>query len=348
MEPGMVHLGVVREIYPLLQERGADSEKVISEAGLDPALFDDGTNVVSFRAVGRLVRNCVLHTGILHFGMLVGARATLHSLGLVGSVMRHSATTGAALAALEAHLGVQNRGAVPQLEVSGDIAVFSFLPYDLGMIGAASYVEGGIATTVSAIRELVGHEWAPSEVLLPRAQPFQLKPYWHYFRAPVRFNQELAAIVFPAAFLETPVKGADPNVLRELMIQVTFLEDSSHHNISDRLRRLVRKQLVHAHCSVDGIAHSLDMNRRTLNRRLKAEGTTARKLADEMRFEVARQLLAETGLELSAVAAALDFSEPAAFNHAFRRWAGCTPSEWRRLHAEPYDAVPHNNTGGGA
>ncbi|WP_147029534.1 helix-turn-helix domain-containing protein, partial [Methylobacterium oxalidis] len=39
---------------------------------------------------------------------------------------------------------------------------------------------------------------------------------------------------------------------------------------------------------------------------------------------------ADTSMNLGQISAALDFSEPAALTHAFRRWSGMTPSAWRR------------------
>ncbi|WP_436643994.1 AraC family transcriptional regulator [Microbaculum sp. FT89] len=330
----------MREAYNVLHDLGANPDRLISASGLNPGLFEDGNNLVPFVSVGQLIADCARETECGHFGLLIGARAHIDSLGLVGAVMRNSATVGAALAELEAHLGIQNRGAVPYLEVSEDLALFCFLPYKRGMVGAGLYSEGGLATTVSVLRDLAGPEWSPLEVLIPRKQPSRLDSYWHFFRAPVRFDQEIAALVFPASLLETPIPGADPDLLRELMTQVRFLGRDSDRSVSDRLRRLIRRQLVNAHCTVDSIAHSLDLNRRTLNRRLRAEGTTVRRLMGEVRFEVACQLISDTELGLSAIAAALDFSEPAAFNHAFRRWAGCTPTEWRnRVEREPF-AVP--------
>jgi len=334
IQPGLLHLGVVREAYSILNDLGADTEGLVSGAGMDPDLFENGNNLVPIRAVGQLIIDASRETDCGHLGMLIGARARIESLGLVGAVMRNSATLGAALAVLEAHLGIQNRGAVPYLEVDGDLAIFSFLPYSQGMVGAGLYAEGGAATAVSIIRDLIGADWAPVEVMLPRQAPPRVEPYWRFFRSPIRFGQEVASLVFAADRLETPIADADPDVLRDLMEQVRFLESDSDQSVTDRLRRLIRRQLVHSHCSVDSIAHSLHLNRRTLNRRLKAEGTTVRQLLGETRFEVACQLIADSGLELSAVAAALDFSEPAAFNHAFHRWAGCAPSEWRRLRTD--------------
>ena len=46
LPPGYIHLGVSKEIAPTLREFGVEPDPVIREAGLDPHLFDDGTNVI--------------------------------------------------------------------------------------------------------------------------------------------------------------------------------------------------------------------------------------------------------------------------------------------------------------
>ena len=78
------------------------------------------------------------------------------------------------------------------------------------------------------------------------------------------------------------------------------------------------------------MAGRLSVHRRTLNRRLKSEGTGFKTIVDEMRSAMARHMLADTELPLAHIAAALDFSEPAAFTRAFQRWSGgVPPSVWR-------------------
>jgi len=77
------------------------------------------------------------------------------------------------------------------------------------------------------------------------------------------------------------------------------------------------------------------MHRRTLTRRLNAQGTAYRKVANAVRFEIARQLLAEPNMTIAQIAAMLKFSEPGAFTRAFRRWSGGqTPSAWRAQHCK--------------
>jgi AraC-like DNA-binding protein len=76
-------------------------------------------------------------------------------------------------------------------------------------------------------------------------------------------------------------------------------------------------------------AQIFNMSRRTLSRRLRAEGTTYEALLDEVRYEVACQLLGHTDMLVRGVAETLDYADSAAFTRAFCRWSGTTPARWR-------------------
>jgi AraC-like DNA-binding protein len=71
------------------------------------------------------------------------------------------------------------------------------------------------------------------------------------------------------------------------------------------------------------------MHPRTMNRNLQAEGTSFRSLLNESRFQVARQLMAGTRIGVTDIALTLGYSEPSGFTHAFKRWSGTAPIEWR-------------------
>ncbi|MPR10412.1 AraC family transcriptional regulator [Microvirga tunisiensis] len=329
---GYVQLGVAKEIAPTLREFGLDPEPIIRAAGLDPSLFEDGTNLIPHRALGRLLALSVARTLCRHFGLLVGCRATILSLGLVGRLMLHSETFGDALRGLVAHLGVQDRVVVPSLDVAGDTAVFSHAVYQPGMESGDQITDGSIACAVNAIRALLGADWAPSEVLLPRGRPVDMEPYRRHFRAPVRFDQEMAALVFPSHCLEHRIAGADPLLRTMLEERISQLKGAQGCEFSDDIRRLLRVRLTGDRCSADDIAELLTIHRRTLSRRLKDGGAGYRGITNEIRFEIARQLLRDTEVPLGQIAAALDYSEASAFTRAFRRWSGETPTAWRARH----------------
>ena len=57
-------------------------------------------------------------------------------------------------------------------------------------------------------------------------------------------------------------------------------------------------------------------------------------MADQGRFEIARQLIEHTDIPFMQIAAALGFSEASAFTRAFQRWSGDSPSAWRASHRQ--------------
>jgi AraC-like DNA-binding protein len=328
--PGDLRLGVASGIWTALRDLGADPEQVIADGGHAPRIFDDSATLISHAALGRLYRHCAERTNCPHFGLLVGEKASLSSLGLVGMLMKSSDTLGEALRVLEAYLRIINRGAVVRVEADAEIVVLSYSVYEPGGgEGVAQFSDGALAAALRVICELCGTQLEPSEVLIPRRPPADLEPYRRVFRAPVRFNEEAAALVFPAQWLEMHLPSSDVAAHEALELRLIAIEKAAGFDLRDQLLRMLRIELVRTKSSASAMAHRLSIHRRTLNRRLKAEGIEFRTLADAVRFAVARQLLSDTDIPLAKIAAALDFSEPAAFTRAFRRWSGRVPSSWR-------------------
>ncbi|MBM6581218.1 AraC family transcriptional regulator [Microvirga sp. BT689] len=329
LAPGYIHLGVSKEIVPTLRELGVDPDPVIRAAGLDPRLFDDSMNVIPFAALGRLYTLCVARTGCAHFGLLVGRRASILSLGLVGRLMRHSHTIGDAVRALASNLSVEDRAVVPSLTTSDGTVLLTYATYPVESSSVEQILDAAVGVTVNILRTLCGSDWRPSEALLPRVAPADQSLYRHHFRAPVRFNQESASIVFPARDLDLRIAGADALLRAMLEEKIQRLKGDPGSEFSDDIRRLLRTRLTSNRCSADDIAELLAMHRRTLSRRLKDSGLGYRAISNEIRFEIARQLLQHTSVPLGEIAAALGYSEASAFTRAFRRWSGQTPTAWR-------------------
>ena len=68
---------------------------------------------------------------------------------------------------------------------------------------------------------------------------------------------------------------------------------------------------------------------RTLRRKLEAEGTTYKQILSDVRKHLAINYLRETRMSTDDIAAALGFNEVTSFRHAFKRWTGKTPGEFR-------------------
>jgi AraC-like DNA-binding protein len=320
-------VGSLVEIPALLREFGARPAEVLTSVGLAPGALDHADNRIPFAAADALLGACVATTGCPHFGLLVGERCHLSHFGALSQLMRNSSTVGEALGALAVHHRLNSDvGAVFLLEHEDSISL-GYTIYRGNVRHPGQIYDVAMAITCNLLRELCGPRWAASEVVLSRAKPLDQTPYRRHFRAPLRFDHDHSALRFPAHWQERALPGADPERHRAL----TAAFEAQHSGVlASRLHRALRLQLLHGKSSGDDLAQTLSLQRRTLSRRLSAQGTSFQKVLDEVRFDVARQLLEHTRAPISEVAAALCYAEVSAFMHAFRRWTGTTPGQWRR------------------
>ena len=316
-------------IPELLRTMGVAPEALLAEAGLDLKLFQDGDSTISYAARGRLLGLCAARTRCGHFGLLVGQRAGLSSLGLVGFLVQHSPDVGTALRSLVRYLHLHVRGAVPTLAVQGDSASVGYAIYQPGLEATDQTGDGAIATAVNILRELCGPDFEASEVLLAHAQPGDIRPFRRFFRAPLRFRAEQYAVVFPSRWLGRRLPAAEPELRRMLQKQIEELEATHRLDFPEQVRRVLRSALLTGMADEDKIAALFAIHTRTLHRRLRAFETRFSKLLDESRYQYACQMLQDDRMAAGQIAAALGYSEPSAFTRAFRRWSGTTPSAWR-------------------
>lgn len=98
-----------------------------------------------------------------------------------------------------------------------------------------------------------------------------------------------------------------------------------------RTRAVLIEALPSGQVSVESIARRLAMSPRTLQRRLRREGTTFKEVVGETRKSLALHYLGQTQLSYGEIAYLLGFKEPNSFFRAFQSWTGTTPESQRRM-----------------
>jgi AraC-like DNA-binding protein len=320
-------VGLLAEVPGLLRELGADPADVIASAGLDPDGLDDPENWIAFVTIGRLLHACAVKTGCQHFALLVGQRTRISHLGLPGQLALRSPTLGAALRIFAVYQHLNSQGVVTSLQEKDGVAMVGPVIYQKVAEHVEHMYDLSVAATLSFVRELVGARWRPERVLFSHSKPAHASVYRSIFQATCQFDAERTALVFPARMLDRELASGDPEQLRTLEAQAQARNDL---DFDLRLRRTLRTMLLAQSASAEQVAQLLLIHRRTLNRRLKAEGTTFQAILDEVRFETACELLDTARIPVSKIAVALGYSETSAFSRAFRRWSGATPVERRR------------------
>ncbi len=315
----------------LLREFGVDPDAVMAGAGVDPRWLDDAEHRIAFDTVGRLLDGCVRATGCAHFGLLAGQRLDEGALGALGTLVRHGETVGTALRDLVLYLHLHDRGAVPMLLNLGPTrTALGYAIYRRDTPGREQIVDGALAVVFQILRRLCGPQWRPGVVMFAHRAPADKAPFSSLFGAPLRFDAELSAVVFPSRWLAQPIAGADPAVRAALQ---DALQEASRRDtgpLSDQVRRALHSTaFAEGRSAAPQIAHLLGLHERQLRRLLRQEGASFRQIASEARLAVAQQLLGDTRLPLPDIAAALSYSDVTALSRAFKRRTGQRPAAWR-------------------
>jgi AraC-like DNA-binding protein len=101
-------------------------------------------------------------------------------------------------------------------------------------------------------------------------------------------------------------------------------------------RAKLMSQLSGGEVGLGTLARSMHMSERTLRRRLSERGTNYQSLLDELRSTRARTLVGHGAEPVDRIAQQLGFADTSSFFHAFKRWTGQTPAQFRRgVRAEP-------------
>lgn len=178
--------------------------------------------------------------------------------------------------------------------------------------------------------EILGQPFRPTQVHLAHDGRGRRAAYRAHFGCEVYFDSEPSRLVFDPVLLESPLPQSDPESLGQLQQQCQLLiaKLSRQGQFVDHVRMIMLARPGYFP-DIDFVAEKLGISVRTLRRRLGEEGGSYRAMLDEIRYGLAREYLAGTGLPMEEIAHLLGYSEAGNFTHAFRRWSGDSPSAWR-------------------
>jgi len=106
-----------------------------------------------------------------------------------------------------------------------------------------------------------------------------------------------------------------------------------------QVERKIRMLLPSQRCTLEQVALALNLNARTLQRRLASDGIDFEAYLDGLRRRQAQQMLRATTLSVGQIASELGYRRTTSFCRAHLRWFDMTPLEHRRTYGDPVIAA---------
>jgi len=324
-----VRVGPLANLPEIVTSLGHDPVPIFTQSGFSLSQFREPDNKIPFVAASKLLANCVRQTGAEHLGLLLGAASTPSHLGVVGYLLRVAPDVKTALNALVEFLDLHDEGGVPTLESKGKITYFGYAVHEPDTEAIEQIYDLSIVMLIKIMQGLCGEKWHPTEIFLMRQQPVDVSLYKKLFCMRVNYNAETTRIAFPSYWLEESISLADSLLYAHLKQEAEEMRAMQDLSLTIELRQLLRQCLMEDNCTITNIAGQLGIHERTLNRRLKDEGTTFRQELEQVRYTISQQLLSATRASLDEISLSLGYADSTAFSHAFKRWSGMPPAKWR-------------------
>lgn len=328
------HTIAIQQVHNILlgaRHRGLETAPLLLRAGIPPALLESPLARISQGQYAALIR--VLRRSLRD--EMWGLLSRPLPPGSFGRCMRQlvrCATLGEALREGFAHFHLLLDDFVPRLAVHDGLAQVQFMRRLPGGQRLDYGVKAFMLITFNAAAWLVARR-IPL-VRISYTAGYASAEISRVYQVPVHGDAAHVGLSFDAHWLELPVVQT-PQSLHEFLTAapanlIVKYRDTS--NLSDRIRRLLRKRVGGDMPSLDDVSDALALTPQTLRRRLRDEGRGFQQIKDETRRDAAIELLLGTPLPLPEIAARLGFSEASTFHRAFKQWTGVAPGEYRQSH----------------
>jgi AraC-like DNA-binding protein len=325
----LVRLNLILPFVEELDRRSLSTDSVLAESGLVRGTVLDDSVFVPPIVINRFLEDAAVAADDPHLAARVGesldwsgwppmVEAASKARNLVGFLVRFIRAASS-----------EASSARHELDIGAEYSVFSEKRTTDQEIVPAQNDAFTAAYTLGLLRRAAGPVWDSEQVRLTVCDASALPR--RYMGVHIIEGDRLGIMVrFPSAWL---VESFD----RE-----TFLisngngddTDDLPKQFLDALRHVIAPHLHETELGLGTVAAWVGTSPQSLQRKLRAAGTTLTAVTRDLKKGKAVEFLLRTNRSISDIASALGFDNPTSFTRAFKSWTGLPPREYRKQHRD--------------
>ncbi|GHD20131.1 AraC family transcriptional regulator [Halioglobus japonicus] len=320
-------------VLPLAQAMrriGMSPLEVMERVGLDSAKLANPDWRIPQREFNALLAACVEESEDEAFGLVAAEQLqaqVLHGLGLAW-LASDSILDG--LKRLVRFGKLLTTASNMKLSEDGDYIRLEFGPIPLSDNYHPAVRDFGVGIVARMCHLSLGDFIPPASVQLERPRPANPERWESLLSTHVEFDAPHTSVAWYKSDILEPLVTGDPALARVNDEQAqAYLDGFLAHSISRDVVDKIVQHLPDGPPSQQQIADAMHVSNRTLQRKLKEEGTSFMDLLQDTRLQLAQKYLSTPNRSVVETAYLLGFSEPSTFSRAFKRWTGTAPADFR-------------------
>lgn len=314
-----------------IANRGGDARRLLLASGLEAKQLAEPVLVIPLGVFVNLSQNAARDLAAPEFGWRTGAGFNLTNLGAVGRTMLRAPTLHMALNAVcEAFRAVQGNSLL-ELDTKGGTAVLRYQILDPNIWPRSQDAELTLSVFARLIALAAGRGWRPRALFFEHSAPPVRRNDQAWARERVRYNAACNELRFEANLLTQPMPTHEKGAWRHDLAEARRLTQEVEQMVSlpGQVRQHILARLGNDCVAQDSIAREMGISTRGLRRRLSDHGTCFSEVLGQCRISVARHRLIHSNRPVIEISADLGYSDQTAFERAFRRTEGLTPTQFR-------------------
>lgn len=328
-----VRTDALRNFQDLVVELGGDPRSLLEKLGVSCNLLENRIKKIPYRLFLNILETASEELTCPDFGMrlAISQGSGGKVMGPIEVVMKNSTTVEEAFRYCSDNIRVYSHATRFELDQSTlkgkTFASFEIvldrLPPHLQAVEHAIMLTHLLALDVSNDHTYSKEVWFCHQPLSPPSV------YRSWFGCPVKFNQRLNGIFFCNEQLRKRIINPDKQLYEMAASYIDARFPSTAVPMLHQIRMLITQMLDSGACSQERIAAHLGISVRTLQRRLKDEGTSFESLKDGIRKDIAIHCIQRDDIPFSKIAEILGYSENSVFSRSCRRWFSKSPRQLR-------------------
>ncbi|AXI56437.1 HTH-type transcriptional regulator VirS (plasmid) [Pseudoseohaeicola sp. NH-UV-7] len=312
---------------------GTDSiEEVLQAGGFSSRWKSDADAYLPNAEYVRLLELVARQSNQPLLGAILGDALPFAELGSFGRYAMSAPTSAEALRRAARTLKYHENGSSLRLSIQGDRFDLRYQPPTPRALGSRQQCDGVAALLMNLIRSFEGPDWRPAVLRIAAANGARAEHLSQFFCVDVEGIETGVEMIgcltdIVSGSLDGS-SGSDPFTFSDLR---NLAESKPPSSFSDAFSLALQNFVKDGITDLGEISDQLHLERRTLQRRLKAEGRSFGEMLEETRRQVAEDFLFNTEAKVAEIAKKVGYTSKQHFIRAFKKWTGMTPGSSRRM-----------------